>query len=577
MVKLEIDGFEVEVPEGTSILEAARKANISIPTLCYHEDLAPSGACGICSVEVEGRGIVRSCSTPVEEGMKVKTFTPRLQRYRKTVLQLVLAYHPMDCPTCIKNGHCELQDISEQLGVRESKYIQSWAPRQGRKDTSSVAIVYDPGKCIGCGRCVYICNEVQTVHALQFHYRGWRIEVGAGLGRGLGESVCVNCGQCTVYCPVAGIYEKENIEELWDAIEDPDKHTVVQEAPAVRVSLGEEFGMPVGTPTPGKMYTAMRKLGFDTVFDTAFAADLTIVEEANEVVERIVKGENLPAITSCCPAWIKFMETYYPDLMENVSSAKSPQQMFGALAKTYFAESKNIPKEKIVSVSVMPCTAKKFEAAREEMKASGLRDVDIVITTRELIRMLKEAGIDFPSLPESQGDWPMGVFTGAGAIFAATGGVMEAALRTAYEIITGKELKKLDFEEVRGMKGVKEATIHINGKELKVAVAHGLGNARKILEKVRKDKARGVVEYHFIEIMACPGGCVGGGGQRYGSSMRIRKERADGIYELDSRMSLRKSHENPGLQEVYRSYLKKPLSDIAERLLHTSFYVRDII
>lgn len=584
MVKIKINNVEVEVEKGTMLLDAIKKAGFSVPTLCYHEDLKPNGTCGICVVEVKGSPTLkRSCCTPVDrDGMEINTFSKKVKEARETVLKLILADHPDDCLTCIKNQNCELQSLTEQLDINETEYDKIF--NEYEADYNSSAIIRDPRKCIKCGRCVQVCQEVQTVFAIDMINRGHDTVMGLPFEMGLGETVCVNCGQCIMVCPVGAIYEKSHEKEVWNALNDPSKHVIVQEAPAVRVAIGEEFGMEPGTVTSGKMHSALKRLGFDKVFDTNFSADLTIMEEGTELIHRIKHALNtgdmskLPIITSCSPGWIKFLETYYPILINNVSTAKSPQQMFGALSKTYYAKKENIDPASIISVSIMPCTAKKFEAQRPEMNASGYRDVDYVLTTREFANMIKVAGIDFPSLPDSNADSPMGEYTGAGTIFGATGGVMEAALRTGYELISGQTLPKVDLTEVRGMEGVREAEIAIPGLPfaLKVAVAHGLGNARKILDKVVEQIEKdGKSEYHFIEIMACPGGCVGGGGQPYGSTLAIRAKRAEGLYKEDAEMlEHRKSHENEQVKEVYKEFLGEPYSEKAHKLLHTNYVKR---
>jgi len=575
MINLTIDGCDISVEKGTTILKAAEKLGIKIPSLCYHQDLEATGACGICVVEVEGAPTLkRACCTPVENNWVVHTYTPAVREARGVIVELLLSSHPTDCLTCRRNGSCELQKIAEDLGIREARFgrIERGLPQ----DSSSSSIVRDPDKCILCGRCVQVCQEVQTVAAIDFTKRGIDAIIGLPFERGLGDSVCVNCGQCLNYCPVGAIYESDGLSEVWNSLADSEKHIVVQEAPAIRVSLGEEFGMQPGEVVSGKMHAVLKRLGFDAVFDTNFAADLTIMEEASELLERIKKGGPFPLFTSCCPGWIKFMETFYPDLMENVSSCKSPQQMFGAVAKTYYAEKAGVDPSRLVCVSVMPCTAKKFEAKRPEMRDSGYQDVDYVLTTRELTQMIKQVGIDFKSLPDEEANPILGEYTGAATIFGATGGVMEAALRTGYELATGKTLKDVDFVAARGMEGIKEAEVDMDGLKVKVAVAHGLGNARQILDKVRQQKKEGRVGYHFIEIMACPGGCVGGGGQPYVSDMRTREERGKGLYEEDKTLSHRKSHENAFVRKLYGEYLEKPLSQKAHHLLHTHYITREL-
>lgn len=582
MIKLYIDGREVEVPAGTTILDAAKKLDINIPTLCYHHDLKATAACGICVVELEGVPVPkRSCCTPVDRDMKVKTNSKKLRDMRKELVELILANHDVTCPTCVSNGKCELQDLSNFMGVDMDKF-----PRvldEDPLDETSPSVVRDPKKCIACGRCITVCNEIQTAYAINFADRGFEVNVNTFFKNGLGNSSCVNCGQCTVYCPTGALREKSETDLVWDAIQDPEKIVIVQEAPAIRVSLAEEFGMEIGLATPGKMYAALKKIGFDYIFDTNFTADLTILEEGTELINRVKEAGTLPLITSCSPGWIKFMETYYPDFAENTSTCKSPQQMFGSLAKTYFAKEYKIDPEKIVSVSVMPCTAKKFEARRPEMNDSGYQDVDYVLTTRELIRMMKEAQIDFKEIPEQKADDLMGAYTGAATIFGATGGVMEAAVRSAYFLLVGENLPSLDVEVVRGMEGIKEATLTIPTKELgdlpvKVAVAHGLGNARKLMDKVRAQiKENGKSDYAFIEIMACPGGCVGGGGQPYGSDLARRARRGEGLYNEDKNLDMRQSHENPGVmgdEGIYSKFLGQPGSKMAHKLLHTCYWER---
>jgi NADH-quinone oxidoreductase subunit G len=574
MINATINRVSVEVPEGTTILEAARKAGFTIPTLCRHPDLKPEGSCGICVVEVEGfPTLKRACMTNLERNWKVSTNTARVREARKELLDMILSNHDAECLTCIKKGKCELQELAHTLGIDTQKFPRVDIPRA--IDASSVSIVRDPNKCILCGRCVQVCSEIQTVNALTLNQRGFDTTIATAFNEGMGNSACVNCGQCTVYCPVGALYEASHIEGVWKALTDPDKHVVVQEAPAIRAQLGEEFGMPAGTLVSGKLHAALRRMKFDAVFDTNFTADLTILEEGTEVVEAIKAGKRLPVITSCSPGWIKFMETYYPDLRDHISTAKSPQQMFGTLSKTYYAEVRKIPAEKIVSVSVMPCTAKKFEAQRPEMNSSGFQDVDYVLTTRELARMMKEAGIDLKEMPDEPADNPLGEYTGAATIFGTTGGVMEAALRSAYFLVTGKELENLDILPVRGMTGVKEAEVDVQGLKLKVAVAHGLGNARKIMDKVSAQLAKdGKSEYHFIEIMACPGGCVGGGGQPWGSDMARRARRGETLYAEDRSLPMRRSHENPSVKALYEKYLGSPNSKKAHHLLHTRYYRR---
>lgn len=577
MVKAKINSVDIKVEEGTTILQAARKAGFIIPTLCNHPDLVPGGQCGICVVEIKGiPGLKRSCMTPLAEGMNICTNSPGLMAVRKQLVELILTNHDTDCLTCIKNQSCELQALAAFLGINTSEY--SKFENKYPIDRSSVSIVRDPNKCILCGRCVQVCSNIQTVNALAINNRGFDTIISTAFNAGLGNSVCINCGQCVVHCPVGALYENSQVEEVWQALNDPDKFVVVQEAPAVRVMLGEEFGMPPGSLVSGKMHAALRRLNFDAVLDTNFAADLTIMEEGTELVSRLKSGQNLPLITSCSPGWIKFMEEFFHDMIPHMSTAKSPQQMFGALVKTYYAEMKGINPEKIVSVSIMPCTAKKFECSRPEMCASGYRDVDYVLTTREIARMLREAGIDLKELPDETAGPIMGDYTGAGTIFGTTGGVMEAALRSGYFLATGRELTDLDITTVRGVQGIKEAEIDIDGTRLKVAVAHSAGQARKLLEKVRTQiKNEGRSEYQFIEVMACPGGCVGGGGQSWGSNMAKRARRGEALYAEDKALPHRRSHENPEVIAVYEKFLGTPNGEISHKLLHTHYYKRSTV
>ncbi len=577
MVTLTIDGQVVRVPAGTTVLEAAQQAGIDIPTLCYLKEINKIGACRVCLVEVKGaRGLQASCVYPVAEGMEVKTNTPVIREARKAVVELILSNHPMECLTCNRSTNCELQALAKKLGIKDIRF--KGANTAFEPDLSSPSIERIPEKCILCRRCVAVCNQVQGVGVLGLTERGFESLVAPPFHRTLNEVNCTFCGQCINVCPVGALREKDHTQRVWEALNDPDKHVIVQTAPAVRVALGEEFGYPIGTSVTKKMVAALRRLGFDKVFDTDFTADLTILEEGSELLERVKEGGKLPLITSCSPGWVKYCEHHYPEFLDNLSTAKSPQQMFGALAKTYYAEKAGINPAKIFSVSVMPCTAKKFECSRPELQDSGFPDVDAVLTTRELADMIKEAGIDFRSLPEEEYDLPMGITTGAGLIFGATGGVMEAALRTVYEFVTGKTLEKVDFVAVRGIEGIKEASIEIPPLgTVKVAVAHGLNNARKLLEKVKAGEA----DYHFIEIMACPGGCVGGGGQPIVSAperMKLSEDyrvlRARAIYQEDREMPLRKSHDNPAVKALYEEYLGKPLSHKSHHLLHTHYIKR---
>ncbi|TYO94586.1 NAD(P)-dependent iron-only hydrogenase catalytic subunit [Desulfallas thermosapovorans DSM 6562] len=571
MITLTIDGQKVQVEEGTTLLEAAKKVNVRIPTLCHLPEVQAIGACRICLVEIEGnRNLQPACTFKASEGLVVRTNTERVKRARKFSLEMIISDHPMDdCLTCPRNQKCELQALAMEMGITEIKY--TGAQSKGIVDSLSPAIVRDQNKCVLCRRCVTVCKEIQTVSAIFPQNRSFNTRVEPAYGQSLNDVACAMCGQCITACPVGAIYEKESIQDVWKAIFDPYKFVVVQNAPAVRAALGEEFGFPPGTLVTGKMLTAVRKLGFNRVFDTNFAADLTIIEEGNELLHRLKNGGVLPMITSCSPGWIKFAEHFYPDLLPHISTCKSPHQMLGALVKSYYAEKEGIDPANIVVVSVMPCTAKKFECNRPEMSNNGIKDVDYVITTRELAKMIRQAGIDFAALEDGYYDHPLGEYSGAATIFGATGGVMEAALRTVYEVVTGKTLEKVDFDEVRGLEGVKEAAVDIPGlAEVKVAVAHGLGNARKILERIKDGSA----DYHFIEIMCCPGGCVSGGGQPIPVNNEIRRLRAKALYEEDSNLKVRKSHENPYIKTIYEEFLGEPLGEKSHHLLHTHYTPR---
>jgi NADH-quinone oxidoreductase subunit G/NADP-reducing hydrogenase subunit HndD len=571
MVTLTIDGLKVRVEEGSTILEAARRANIRIPTLCYLPEVQAIGACRVCLVEIEGnRNLQPACVFPVSEGLVVHTNNARVRRARKFSVEMILSDHPMDdCLTCTRNQRCELQKLADELGIREVKFTGEKS--EGRLDNLSPSVVRDQSKCILCRRCVTVCKEIQEVAAISIQGRGFKTRVEPAFGESLNDVACALCGQCILVCPVGAIHEKEHIEEVWHAIFDPSKFVVVQDAPAVRAALGEEFGYPPGTLVTGKMLAAVRRLGFDRVFDTNFAADLTIIEEGHELLKRIKEGGVLPMITSCSPGWVKFIEHFYPELLPHLSTCKSPHQMLGALVKTYYAQKVGVDPKDMVVVSVMPCTAKKFECNRPEMNGSGYKDVDYVITTRELAKMIKQAGIDFASLEDGYYDDPLGEYSGAGTIFGATGGVMEAALRTVYELVTGKTLERLEFTAVRGLEDIKEAVVPVEGLgELKVAVAHGLGNARKILDRIKDGSA----DYHFIEIMCCPGGCVGGGGQPLPVNDEIRMLRARALYQEDEKLRIRKSHENPSIKKLYEEFLGRPLGEKSHQLLHTRYTAR---
>ena len=568
MITLTINGQTVQAPKNATILEAARSAGIHIPTLCHHPELAPEGACRLCVVEASGaRTLVASCVYPVAEGMVVKTNTDKVRAARRMVVELLLANHPKDCLACQKSGDCELQKIAADLGLRKIRF-EGGARKAHTIDASNPCLVRDQEKCILCGRCIRVCRDVQGMSVYSFAERGFDTIVSTAFEQDLGKVECSYCGQCASVCPTGAIVEKDDTEKVWSAINDPDKIVIVQTAPAVRVALGEELDMEPGSIVTGKMVAALRNLGFDKIFDTNFSADLTIMEEGHEFLHRLTNGGVLPMITSCSPGWVNMIELKYPDLLPHLSSAKSPQQMFGAIAKTYYAEKAGIDPAKIVSVSVMPCTAKKAEAARPEMNASGYRDIDIVITTRELGRMIREAGLDFKHLPEDSYDSPLGTGTGAAVIFGTTGGVMEAALRTVADVLTGEDLKAVDYNDVRGMEQTREAELTIAGNTVKIAVVHTLASARKMLERVRAGEA----DYQFIEVMACPGGCIGGGGQPIPVNAEIRKARREGLFDCDSANELRKSHENPEIKELYDTWLGKPLGEKAHSLLHTHYH-----
>lgn len=568
-VTLSIDGQKVAVEPGTTILEASRQVGINVPTLCYLKDLNVVGACRVCLVDVKGaRNLQASCVTPAGEGMVVTTNSPAVRAARRAVLELILSDHPYECLTCIRSTNCELQALAEAFGIRRVRY--EGERLQKPLDQSTPSIVRNAEKCILCRRCVAVCEKVQSVQAIAPQNRGFATVIAPALEAGLAAADCVFCGQCTLVCPTGALHEKDDVQKVWDALSDPAKHVVVQTAPATRVSVGEGMGMPPGSIVTGQLVAALRRLGFDRVFDTDFTADLTIMEEGYELIDRVRNGGVLPMITSCSPGWIKYIEHFYPELLAHLSTCKSPQQMFGALAKTYYAEKAGINPADIYVVSIMPCTAKKFEALRPEMNSSGYRDVDVVLTTRELGRMLREAGIQFDRLPDTPYDSPLGISTGAAVIFGATGGVMEAALRTAYEVVTGRQLPKFDFEPVRGLQGIKEAEVDLDGTCLKVAVGHGLGNAQKIMERVKSGEA----PWHFIEIMCCPGGCIGGGGQPIPTNTEVRLERSRSIYQVDRELPLRKSHENPAVSQIYQEFLSEPLGHRSHELLHTHYTPR---
>jgi NADH-quinone oxidoreductase subunit G len=576
MITAKINGITVLAEEGTTILEAAHKVQVKIPTLCKHKDLPPTASCGICIVKIKGMNkMLRACCTPIEEGMEVTTHDPEIVEVRRHVLELILSRHPNECLTCGRNGNCELQDLAADFGIREH-YFDSVLP-DIPQDDSTKTIVLSPRKCISCGRCVEVCQEKQDVWALSFLDRGFDTRISPAGDISLAESPCVRCGQCSAHCPTGAIFEYDETSLVWQALRDEKKYCVVQIAPAVRVAVGEAFGFPAGTNLTKQLYAAFRRMGFKGVFDTNFGADVTIMEEASELVERLTKKpESLPLITTCCPAWVDFMEKFEGDMIEHFSSCKSPHQIVGVLSKTYYAEKMGVDPDSIYMVSVMPCTAKKYEISRtDEMFASGRQDVDVSITTRELARMIKQAGIDFKDLPKERPDSILGDYSGAGTIFGATGGVMEAALRSAYHFATGGELGNVDFNDVRGLNGVKEATVTIDGTDIRVAIAHGLSNVESVLKKVKEAKTAGTeLPYHFIEVMACPGGCIGGGGQPYGITDELRAARAAGLYEDDKEAEARCSHKNPYVQKLYGDFLEKPLSKKAEELLHTVYTAR---
>ena len=589
MPTLTINNVQVTVADGTTVLEAAKQAGIRIPTLCFLENVQAIGACRVCLVEIEGaKALAASCVMPAAEGMKVFTNSRRVREARRTVVELLLSEHDGNCQTCNRNEDCELRAIAHELGIESVAY--EGEQTDNTVDYSTPALIRDNGKCIKCRRCVSVCNQVQTVGALFPQYRGFDTVIGPAFALPLDTVACVQCGQCAAVCPVGAITERSSLDEVWAAIEDPEKCVVVQTAPAIRAALGECFGYPPGTLVTGKMVSALRRLGFDKVFDTNFTADLTIMEEGTELLTRLTKALRekqpvaLPMFTSCSPGWIKFAEYYYPEILPNISTCKSPQQMFGAVAKSYLAEKLGKRPQDIYVVSVMPCTAKKFEADRPEMSDAGAgKDVDVVLTTRELGRMIKQAGIEFTKLPDDEMDHPLGLSSGAADIFANSGGVMEAALRTAYELVTGRELpvKNLHVEPLAGLEGVKEASLTITGTkpqwsflegvEVKVAVAHGLGNARTIIEQVKS----GIAPYHFVEVMTCPGGCIGGGGQPRFTTDEVRAKRMEAIYKEDEGKKLRKSHENPHITQIYEEFLKQPLGEKSHHLLHTEYTPRE--
>ncbi|MEI7812137.1 MAG: NADH-dependent [FeFe] hydrogenase, group A6 [Ignavibacteria bacterium] len=566
MVQLTINNIKINAEKGMTILDAAKSAGINVPTLCHLKNLTPTGACRICVVEVEGqRGLIPSCAYPVGEGMVVDTNSTRVRRARKTIVELLIENHPQDCLVCVRNKNCELQDLSEQYGVREHRYVGK--TKNHAIDISSASMERDPAKCILCGRCVRVCNEVQKVGAIDFTNRGFSSIVTTPFNKGLNLSDCILCGQCILVCPTAALREKSSLKEVAYALNNKSKFTIAQIAPAVRATIGEEYNMPPGSNATGQLVTGLRRLGFDRVFDTNFAADLTIMEEGSELVNRIKNKKKMPMFTSCCPGWVKYVEQKSPGILDHISTCKSPHEMLGAVSKTYYAKKMGIDPKDIYVVSIMPCTVKKFESVRPELSESHLQDVDSVLTTRELVRYFKMAGIDFDDLPEDKFDNPLGESTGAAIIFGTSGGVMEAALRTAYYIITGSELETLEFDEIRGIRGVKESVIKIGDLDLRVAVVNGIGNVDPILEQVEN----GTCEYDFIEVMSCPGGCINGGGQPIHNRPEKVQKRIKALYEMDSKMVLRKSHENEAVKTIYKEFFIEPNSHKAHEILHTCY------
>ncbi|MFO8063919.1 MAG: NADH-dependent [FeFe] hydrogenase, group A6 [Spirochaetota bacterium] len=573
-----INGTPIQVAEGTSIYKAARQAKVKIPALCYHPDLPAWGACGMCAVKIEGSNkMPRACATEVQDGMSIITHDPELQEVRRSTLQLILSTHPNSCLTCARNQTCELQELAAEFGVRDMPFKMDL--QDIPQDDSTPSIVLNPEKCVKCGRCVNVCQEMQSVYALEFLDRGHEVRMAPAADVLLNDSPCIKCGQCSAHCPVGAIFERDETSKVLRAVRDEGLTTVVQIAPAVRVALGEAFDMEPGELSTGKIYAALRRLGFDVVFDTNFGADLTIMEEGTEFVRRFVNGEGeLPQITTCCPSWVDYMEKFYSDMIPLFSTAKSPQMMLAAMTKTYYAEQQNLKADDIFHVSVMPCTSKKYEIVRDEnMYSSGSQDIDVSITTRELARMIKSAGINFAELSDEEADRALGLYTGAGTIFGATGGVMEAALRTAYHLVTGADRDKVEFQEVRGLEGVREAKVDFQGTEVRVAVAHSISNVSKVLEQVKEAKAKGEeLPYHFIEVMACPGGCISGGGQPYGTTNVVRRKRIKGLYADDTDRQLRMSHHNPAIAELYENFLGEPLSEKSHHYLHTSYTSRPV-
>ncbi|MCK6603884.1 MAG: iron hydrogenase small subunit [Ignavibacteriaceae bacterium] len=568
MVELTINGITVKAGEGMTILDAAKSVGINIPTLCHMKNLTPTGACRMCVVEVDGyRNLIPSCAYPVDEGMNVETNSPRVRTARKTIVELLVENHPQECLICVRNKNCELQDLAERYSVREHRFAGE--SKSHAIDISSASMERDPAKCILCGRCVRACNEVQKIGAIDFSNRGFASTVTTPFNIGLNVSDCILCGQCILVCPTAALREKSSLKAVTNAMNNKNKYVVVQVAPAVRATLGEEYHMPAGTDVTGKLVSGLRRLGFKKVFDTNFAADLTIMEEATELVQRITEGREMPMFTSCCPGWVKYIEMNHPDMLHHVSSCKSPHEMEGAIIKSFYAKKMGLAPEDIFVVSIMPCTVKKFESERPELSSDMLHDVDAVLTTRELVRFFNIAGIDFNELPDDKFDNPLGESTGAAAIFGTSGGVMEAALRTAYSLLTGKSSDHVEFEQVRGFDGVKESELNIDGTTLRIAVVNGIGNFPTLLNSMKEGR-----EYHFVEVMACPGGCINGGGQPIHQNYEKVVKRVKALYDIDRRSESRNSHENKAVSALYEEFLEKPGSHVAHELLHTHYFDR---
>lgn len=572
MFTIDVNDRKIEAKPGEMILDALKREGIKVPTLCHLPGLFPSGACRMCVVEVEGvPGLVPSCAFPVSEGMQVKTHSPRALRARKTIIELLLANHPDDCLYCVRNKNCDLQDLAEELGVRQRRYTGK--KNQYHVDSSSPSIIRDPAKCILCGKCVRVCEEIQGVSAIDFVGRGSRTQIAPAFGEGLNVSSCINCGQCIVVCPTGALREKSDLKEVLDAIHDPEKIVIVQHAPSISVTLGEEFGIKPGIDVVGIMTAALRRLGFDRVFDTAFSADLTIMEEASELVQRIQTGGVLPMMTSCSPGWIKFVEQFYPEFLDNLSTCKSPQQMLGAITKSYFAEREQIDPKNIFNVSIMPCSAKKFEAERPELANNNIPDIDAVLTTRELARIIRMRGLDLKDMQPEAADTPFGERSSAGKLFGVSGGVLEAAIRTAHYFLTGEELENPKIQQLRGLDGVKEFRTEIAGIELRLAAVSGLGNARKLLDEIKSGRK----SFHFIEVMTCPGGCIAGGGQPLTANPEIIKARMKSLYKIDRDAPVVAAHNNKYIQKLYADYLGKPLAKKSHELLHTHYQKRDVL